>query len=235
MLGPMVTSDITPSPTVLPCECHFDIGVRSLDGEYGSNEDYCIASAIDGGERLALVLADGIGSEPLGRAVSRLACLSAQAELSDGRSVEEAFDEGLREIRSFLRDTSSPRSGTALLVAKCSNSSIRLAFAGDCQVALIRDSALRWLNIPDRVPGTSRLTSAVGADMVTRPNVVEHDLAKGDILVFMTDGATDILDSMAIIETVLSAPSALFAAESLVHSARETGKDDATAAVARFH
>lgn len=235
MLGPMVTSDITPSPIDLPCECHFDIGVSSRDGEYGNNEDYCIASTVDGGERLALTLADGIGSEPLGRAVSRLVCLSAQASLSRGKSVEEAFDAGLREIRSFLRDTNSPRSGSALLVAKCSSGSIRLAFVGDCQAAVIRDSALRWLNIPDKVPGTNRLTSAVGADMVTRPTVIERDLVKGDILVFMTDGAADTLDSMAIVDAVKSATRAHIAAESLVRSARETGKDDATAAVAWFH
>lgn len=235
MLGPMATSDIMPSPSDLLCECHFDIGVSSLGGEYSSNEDYCIASAIDGGERLALTLADGIGSEPLGRAVSRLVCLSAQASLSSGKSVEEAFGAGLREIRSFLRETNSPRSGAALLVAKCSSGNVRLAFVGDCRAALIRDSALYWLNLPDKVPGTSRLTSAVGADMVTRPNVIEQDLAKGDILVFMTDGATDTLDSMAIVETVVSAPSALVAAKSLARNAREVGKDDATAVVARFH
>lgn len=234
MLGLMATSDITPASNVLPRDCHFDTGISSLEGEYGRNEDYCTASEIDGGRRLALALADGIGSEPHGRTISRIACLSSIAELSDGASVGKAFDAGLREVRAFLREANAPYSGTSLLAAECVGSHLALASVGDCRAALIRDSRLRWLNQPDRVPGTTRLTSSVGADMVTRPHVTEHEIAGGDTLVFMTDGVFDTLDSETIVQIVDAAPIASVAAKSLVKRARRTSRDDVTAAVIRF-
>ena len=233
----MATSDITPSPapTELLRECHFDTGISSLEGEYGCNEDYCMASQLLIGRMLVLTLADGIGSEPHGRTISRIACLASLAELSHGATVEEAFDAGAQEVRSFLREAGSPRSGAALLVAKCSTSSITIAFVGDCRVARIRAAKLDWLNDPNRVPGTNRLASAVGADMVTRPSVVERGLAKGDTLVFMTDGVFDTLASETIVKTVCAASSPSSAAGSLVRKARKIGKDDATAAVVTIH
>ena len=234
MLGLMATSDIAPTFNALLRDCHFDIGISSLEGEYGRNEDYCTASETDGGRRLVLALADGIGSEPHGRTISRIACLALMAELSDGARVREAFGAGLREVRTFLREANAPYSGTSLLAAECAGGHLAIASVGDCRAALIRDSRLRWLNRPDRVPGTTRLTSSVGADMVTRPHVIEHEIAEGDTLVFMTDGVFDTLDSETIVEIVDAAPMASVAAKSLVKRARRTSRDDVTAAVIRF-
>ena len=236
MLGHMATSDITPSaaPTELLRDCHFDTGISSIEGEYGSNEDYCAVSEFFMGRRLGLTLADGIGSEPHGRTISRIACLASLAELSHGAIVEEAFEAGLKEVRSFLRETGSPVSGAALLVAKCSTSWIIVAYVGDCRVARIRGSKLYWINDPDRVPGTNRLTKVVGADMVTRPTVITRSLAEGDTLVFMTDGVFDTLDDEAIVEAILAAPSSCSAARSLTLKARKNGKDDATVAVVKI-
>lgn len=239
MLGLMATSDITPTLATMPRgtmprDCHFDTGIGSLEGEYGRNEDYCTVLETDGGRRLVLALADGIGSEPHGRTISRIACLALMAELSAGADVSEAFDAAFREVRIFLREVDAPDSGASLIAAVCCDGLVRIASVGDCRAALIRDSRLHWLNQPDRIPGTTRLTSVVGADMVTRPHVTELETVRGDTLAFMTDGVSDTLDSEAIVEIVSAAPTSSAAAESLVRRARRTSTDDATAAVIRL-
>ena len=234
MLGLMATSDIAPATTALPRECHFDIGICSQAGEYGENEDYCAATEAGESRQMALALADGIGSESYGRTISRIACLASLAKLTQGEDVERAFGAGLKEIRTFLRAAQSPRSGASLLVAACQDDRLKLACVGDCRAALIRDATLVWLNSLDRVPGTNRLASAASADMVTRPHIIEQEIGKDDMVVFMTDGTYETLDEREIASIVHDAPSASAAAEALVRRGRRVGRDDATAAVVRL-
>ena len=234
MLGLMATSDIAPATTALPRECHFDIGICSQAGEYGENEDYCAATEAGESRRMALALADGIGSESHGRTISRIACLASLAKLTQGDDVDKAFDAGLKEIRTFLRAAESPRSGASLLVATCQSDKLKMACVGDCRAALIRNATLVWLNSLDRVPGTNQLSSAASADMVTRPHIIEQEIGKDDMVVFMTDGVFETLDERDIAGIVDGAPSASAASETLVRRARRVGRDDATAAVVRL-
>jgi protein phosphatase len=80
------------------------------------------------------------------------------------------------------------------------------------------------------------LTRALGGSGPVESADVSHGiLADGDQLLLCTDGLTELVPTLAIADTLRSAPSARAACEALVDAAlRAGGKDNVTVVVARF-
>ena len=206
-----------------------DVGLATQRGCYGDNEDFCMAAIRD--DDVVLALADGIGSEPFGRALGRLACLRSIESFAEGSSGEKAFELASREVRSFLRDARSPKSGTTLMLAEVNESRLHLWWEGDGECLHIRGGRCREISRRHRLEASPMLTRSVGADMTIRPSFAEATLRSGDKLVLLTDGVADSLGRARMMSMFYTEGSASRCAKRLVSSARAIGSDDATAAV----
>ena len=211
-----------------------DVGLASECGAFGANEDYCVALSKDDGASVTVAVADGIGSQPHGRALSRLACLASISSVAKGNTVPQAFGAAASEVRSFMRDARSPRSGTTLILAKAIKDRLDLGWEGDGACLVVGHDGCREMIRPHREGPTNRITRFLGRDVTCRPETANVRLRPGDTVVVLTDGVADVLGRGKIVETIRTKRTAGDCARRLVKEARATGRDDATAAIIRM-
>ncbi|MEM5853161.1 MAG: serine/threonine-protein phosphatase [Candidatus Aenigmatarchaeota archaeon] len=79
--------------------------------------------------------------------------------------------------------------------------SVEICNVGDSIVFLVRDGKIETLSLIDKLPGTSILTQAIGERLV-KVHESKKKLKSGDLIILTTDGITDVLNELEILEEV---------------------------------
>lgn len=208
-----------------------------------------------GGGEQASVLAVGAVENFLLGALGFLSGLRG----SDG-SVESELKNVLRHANHVVTSRGDARPelhemGTTLTVGYVIDSTLYLAHVGDSRCYLLRGESLTQLTrdhtlvselveagVIEKVDAKKHhlrhmITNAVGGGIDgVRPEVQKRTLMAGDILLFCTDGLTEVLDNRAIARILATEAEPRGACAKLVRAAVDGGgPDNVTAVVVRFH
>lgn len=211
-----------------------DVGLATECGAFGPNQDFCAALSKGDGASVTVAVADGIGSQPHGRALARLACLASISSIARGDTIRGAFGAAASEVRSFIREASSPKSGTTLILAKAKRGSLSIGWQGDGACLVVGHGGCRNLIHAHRDKLSNKITRYLGVDVTCLPETTRAQVKPGDTVLVLSDGVADALSHNEIVETVMTKRTAGDCARRLVKDARATGRDDATAAVIRM-
>lgn len=242
-------------PARAPVAAMTDSGV-----ERERNEDAWAWSTL-GPDRLAVVVADGMGGLEGGDEASRLACRTilrtAGRRLGDGAADARAIGAALREgfahadqaIRQLARDRDAPMGSTAVAVVSTPSETL-VASLGDSRVYLLRDGALRQVTEDHTAvaaliaagrldptearnhPKAGLLTAALGGAEGVESDLFELDARSGDRLLLCTDGLCNEVPDDQILAVLLDEPDPRRAARRLVRAANDAGgRDNVTVAV----
>jgi serine/threonine protein phosphatase PrpC len=208
-----------------------------------------------GGGEQASVLAVGAVENFLLGALGFLSRLSG-----DESSVETELKNVLRHANHVVTSRGDARPelhemGTTLTVGYVIDSTLYLAHVGDSRCYLLRGESLTQLTrdhtlvselveagVIEKVDAKKHhlrhmITNAVGGGIDgVRPEVQKHALMAGDVLVFCTDGLTEVLDNRAIARILATEADPRGACTKLVRAAVDGGgPDNVTAVVVQFH
>lgn len=199
------------------------------------------------------IICDGMGGAAAGEVASRLAVERISAALAGAGSLEERIRSGVSDANHAIREHATEKldgaqSGSTMVLALVSAARVTIAHLGDSRAYALRSGRLEQLTndhtfvaeqvragliAADRAashPLRSRLTKAIGTAERAEPEIAEHELAPGDILLLCSDGL-HAMASDAEITAGLSGPKER-GAEALVKLANaKGGKDNVTVAV----
>jgi len=182
-----------------------------------TNEDFILVN-----EKLRIILlADGMGGRKAGETASEMAALEAfellqkNLDSRDYHEVPELLELAVQKAHNSIKlkafsDNSLGKMGTTLLQAVVRKGKAFICNVGDSR-AYIMKSSLEQITkdhaIVDRfisdilmagelrpLGGYRLLTQAVGASEQIRPDIHVVEVEKGDILLFCSDGLTDMLN-----------------------------------------
>jgi PPM family protein phosphatase len=241
--------------------------LRSEPGEVRPhNEDYAGAFALttpdDSWDRGPLVVvADGLGGHAAGEVASRVAVEAALAEWSGGtpQAPRQALRNAVRAANVAVYDAALERSrqgmGTTITALTVAGHEALIAHVGDSRAYLVRRGECTQLTsdhskvgemlrmrllTPEQAanhPARSMLTRSLGADPAVQVDLVNNDVARGDVFILCSDGLWDTVarSELAEIAGSLVGPSsgsAVGVADTLVDLALKRGAvDNVTAAV----
>jgi len=168
---------------------------KSVKGKnHFENEDNLL---IDERFRLFAV-ADGVTMEGGGREASQRVMkylkesfkgdLEGAMEEMENKYVKESLKEGFKGC-------------TTISAVHLHENLLKVCNVGDSLVFLFREGELEILTRVDKVPGTSILIQAIGRRPISIYSV-EKELKEGDYIILATDGITDILNWMEIVDIV---------------------------------
>jgi len=194
---------------------HLTVGhVTDPGNRYDHNEDNYRFS-LQGGW---FVLADGMGGHQAGEIASRLAVetVAAYLESPDVSDAAEFLKNVLLAAHQVIHEQAQQTDsyygmGTTALVALLGTSipSLWVAHVGNSRAYLFRDGRLTRLtedhtmvnelrragmlpDDPEDWPPANVLSQAIGSKMPIAPEVHPYDIRDGDLLLFCTDGVTDV-------------------------------------------
>jgi protein phosphatase len=218
------------------------------------NEDSVLAD-----ESLGLVIvADGLGGHNAGDVASRIAVETITSHVRqhtcDTRESEQFLTKAIREANGaiFARAASHvewSEMGTTVVVGFFRDHRCTIAHVGDSRAYLISSGNMtqvtedhtfvaEWLRNGNLTPEEARrhparhgLTMALGITEGVDPETVTIPLKDGDLMLFCTDGLTDMVEEGKIRQIVLNAPDIRAACATLVASANMRGGLDNITAV----
>ncbi len=211
-----------------------------------NNED----AVLDRPEAGVWAVADGMGGHAAGEIASHLAVDALERSLADRPDHADAIADWLRgafaaandAIRTHARDVVETRGmGTTLTALVAADGHVVIAHVGDSRAYRLRNGDLAqitgdhtWVQerveagllTPERArehPYSSVLTRVLGMDAAVPADVLDVDLAEGDVVLLCTDGLTGMVDD-AQLESILrlDAPLDVMASE-LVGAAKAQG------------
>ncbi len=180
------------------------------------------------------------------------------ADRTDGVNARDALDSALRKANACVyelagQNEESKGMGTTCVAAVVDGDRLYVAHAGDSRAYLFRDNELYRLTddhsyvaeqvrlgiLTEENARRSRfrnvITRAVGIEPTIAPDLAEHDIQAGDLLLLCTDGLSNMVPEDEITQTLTQETSAQAAADRLVSLAnRNGGRDNITAIVARL-
>ncbi len=163
-----------------------------------------------------------------------------------GRLVLNAIRLANQEIvRSVRSDHSMRGMGTTVVIVHIQGTRAYIGSVGDSRAYILRGSEMRQLTsdhtfVNEQViagtltadearhhPARNILTRAVGSQEDVEPDLVEHDLVAGDVILLCSDGLTTMADDEDIRKTLQSHPNDIEATcQALVNLANSRGGDD---------
>ena len=217
-----------------------------------SNQDFvfCEDNQIGKFPNLFLV-ADGMGGHQAGDLASRL-CIGEVVErmsTSDARTPVSALDEAItlanaRVYQQSLQDISFSGMGTTLVGALVEGDTAYVVNIGDSRLYLMHDT-LRQITVDHSLveemvqsgeiqkeemrthPNKNIITRALGTDTLVRPDYFEVKVEEGDVLLLCSDGLTNMVEDLAIEETIREHIDDMkMAGECLVQQANDAGGKD---------
>lgn len=219
-----------------------------------ANEDALLYSAPAG----AFVVCDGMGGAQGGATASRLAAESALAVLADAEPGTAALAEAVRSANSRVYAGARGRRdlegmGTTLVALLVGKGTAWVGHVGDSRCYLYRGGSLQRLTSDHsfveeqmrigrmtreqarRSPMRNVITRAVGTRAEVAAEVVEVELADGDLFLLASDGLTRELEDAAI-RQVLEAATELEAAcaRLIVLANKAGGRDNITCLLVRI-
>ncbi len=233
---------------------HWSSASRSHAGRVREvNEDACL----DQSKRGVWAVADGMGGHSLGEFASRLAIRSLTDLPSDGAleqraaAAETRLLEANRRLRAEAARRDVPVIGTTIAALLVAQRRFACVWAGDSRIYLCRDGRLWQLtrdhsqleavrsvhaassdDTLDR-PAANVITRALGGADTLELDAVGADLVDGDVFLLCSDGLTNEVGEVAIMQALMPGNCRL-AADSLVELALERGgHDNITAVVVR--
>ena len=204
-----------------------------------------------------LVVADGIGGKAGGAVASRLAVRSITKSLcaNSAQTPEERLAEAAATANQSLRDYAAQNlsvtgMGTTVTAALVKGDTAYIAQVGDSRAYLVRGDSIRQLTkdqtlaqylselTPDK-PISAKLNNvlmqAVGLEPHLTATVSQIKLRQGDCLLLCSDGLTNKLDEMEIVQVLQEVHNVQVAARWLVAQANQRGgEDNITVVLARF-
>jgi len=133
----------------------------------------------------------------------------------------------------------------ATIVALCVEGNLfSIAHVGDSRIYLIRAGAIQRLTSDhsfvteqvrrgmisqeeaDRSTMQNVIVRALGSDETVEPDLADHELAAGDVLLLCCDGLTQKLTDASLLELVNRTANLAQACEGLILAAKEAGSDD---------
>ncbi len=215
------------------------------------NQDHALAVALPG-DRVLLLVADGVGGARAGEVASAEAMHAAVAavrEAPDGTTPEAALAAAIeaanqRVFSLSAKDPALAGMATTLVIAMVDHGRATILSVGDSRAYLASGGALHPLTTDDswvehqvasgamtrdeaeRSPYRNAITKGVGVDEVLDPGeIVRTALVPGDALVLCSDGLYRLVPPARIAETIAAhAPEE--AAHHLVALANEGGGTD---------
>ncbi len=201
-------------------------------------------------------VADGMGGHSAGQIACELALKTVihSYYLSPSADIEAGLRQAIDEANALIFDTARmiPERhgmGTTLTAAVVRDDRITIAQVGDSRAYLIRGGAITqitedhsWVAEQVRLgamsledaqasPFRNIITRSIGTAATIEPDILEHPLEAGDILVLCSDGLNGHLDATEI-RDLAAAHSPSVAAMRLVEKANERGgRDNITALV----
>ena len=219
------------------------------------NEDSAALLPPGDGYTSGAIVCDGMGGGAAGEVASALAVERIARALGGSGTLSERVRAGVAEANAAIREHSQTKldgaeSGSTMVLALVSEGRATIAHLGDSRAYLLRAGRLEQLTRdhtfvaeqvraglipPERAashPLRSRLTKAIGPAESVTPEITEHGLRSGDLLLLCSDG----LHGLASDEEIASAlgPDLDGTAKALVALANKNGgKDNVTVAVYR--
>lgn len=251
----------SPRPPAPAALLAVSIGQFAQAGAKGANQDFhgMVGAEADdlASKGIALAIADGISTSPLGAEAAETAVKSFLADYhctpaawsvqTSGERVIAAANSWMHAqnrgalVRDGLPDDDETREAGLIctlsaLVLK--SRSAHLFHVGDGQVARLSGGSCEPLTEPHRVAaGAARswLARAMGVNRHVEIDYRQVPLAVGDIFVMTTDGVHDALPPSRMAAIVADAPALDDAARDLCAAARAAGsEDDLTAQIVRI-
>jgi len=168
---------------------------KSVKGKnHFENEDSLL---ID--ERLRLfAVADGVTMEGGGRAASQRVMKYLKESFKG--DLERAMEEMERKyVKESLKE--GFKGCTTISAVHLHGNLLKVCNVGDSFVFLFRGGELEILTRVDKVLGTSILIQAIGRRPISIYSV-ENELKEGDYIILATDGITDVLNWMEIVDII---------------------------------
>jgi protein phosphatase len=222
-----------------------DTGRRRLRNE----DNYVVAPPL-------FAVADGMGGAQAGEVASRLAASALEGEGSDGLDGLERLDALIQEAnrRIYDRATTDPSAsgmGTTMTVALVEGMTVAIGHVGDSRAYLVRGETMEQLTEDHSLvnellktgklseqeaqahPQRSVITRAVGTDPDVDVDAFTIEGEEGDVFLICSDGLTDMVEDVEILELVHEHREDLDqAVQALVKAANRVGGDDNITAVA---
>jgi len=222
-----------------------DTGRRRLRNE----DNYVVAPPL-------FAVADGMGGAQAGEVASRLAASALEGEGSGGLDGLERLDALIQEAnrRIYDRASTDPSAsgmGTTMTVALVEGMTVALGHVGDSRAYLVRGETMEQLTEDHSLvnellksgklseeeahahPQRSVITRAVGTDPDVDVDAFTIEGEEGDVFLICSDGLTDMVEDVEILELVHQHRDDLDkAVQALVAAANRGGGDDNITAVA---
>jgi protein phosphatase len=193
------------------------------------------------------VLADGVGGRDRGEVASRLAVetvLSECATLAKGEKSEALFERSIQSANHRVYEAGHGAIASTLVACALRFDRATVAHVGDSRCYLIRDGRPRRLTrdhtaladqarlgfFPSRESQRERLrstlTRSLGTQLFVSPDITEHQVIPGDLLLLCSDGLHGSVSDEKIVR-IASAPGNLTdAARRLIEIANDSDGGD---------
>ncbi|NPU93442.1 MAG: serine/threonine-protein phosphatase [Gammaproteobacteria bacterium] len=200
------------------------------------NEDACLSFPHLG----LFVVADGVGGGPSGDLASRMVVNTVYETFRDGAVSENAVVQSMCKANDRIHRTAQEQNLKGMastVVAGWQFGSRLICFnVGDSRLYRLRDGEMVQLSRDhtrqiQKAPNVLKqvVTNAVGIKPNLQVDVSHHDCQKGDLLLLMTDGISDLLDTESMMNIVSSPlPLAEKARALVAESEQRGGQDDKT-------
>lgn len=209
------------------------------------NEDNLLVSPDLG----LFVVADGMGGHQAGEVASSMivGSLGALTPQEDEQDLLAQAIAALKDVNSALRVRAGGEGnliGSTVVGALLGSDRLHCFWAGDSRAYLLRGTSLTQLTRdhslvqklvdagmldPDRAhdhPNGNMITRAVGAAEELETDVVEHDLAPGDLLLLASDGVTRVVSDGELASALRSPAPLAETADGLVWTVLQRGAPD---------
>ncbi len=195
-----------------------------------------------------IAVADGMGGHKAGEVASALAIRTTEEKVSKTShlDIRDIFNSANEKIinHANLHDKICSGMGTTLSLGVLRRERLYIGHIGDSRIYLIRDGDIKLLTKdhslvaelvekgeikPEQAeshPQRHIITRALGIDEQVLLDESEAMILVQDILVFCTDGLTNLVNNQEIKETLLSAANLQDGAECLVNLANQRGGHD---------
>jgi protein phosphatase len=113
---------------------------------------------------------------------------------------------------------------TTLTAAHFEGDTLKICNVGDSPAFLFDGEKIEMLTLLDAIPGTSSLTQAIGEEFI---NIHSNEIKikKGDYVILATDGITNVLDEIEIVECIKKFKEPKDIIEEIIKKAEEKIKD----------
>lgn len=234
---------------------------RSITGKRNNNEDSCgVFSRNDG--TLLLVVADGMGGHQAGEVASSMAIETVHHYFD---SVKSISDPGVflstavskANVSVFSKSESDARysgMGTTLVIGLIIDDILYSANVGDSRLYLFRKNKIEQITkdhafVQELVdngkitaeearihPMRNYITRCIGNSLTAEPDLFITPLQNGDVVLLCSDGLSGVLEADKLCDLILNrSGSSDLLAESLVHTAFNSGSTDNITVCVYFH